>query len=115
MSFSVDSKDRMLTAERANITVVSAHSGPPGAAGTQNELSGGSYARQAVTLTVPSGGAMTVSNNPQIPVPANATVSHIGFWAGSSFVGSAAVTPETYSAAGGIYSLLNTTQLDLNG
>ena len=112
--FTASAKDVMLGALRTEITQVSLHSSAPGATGV-GELTGGSYARKAVTLTVPAGGAMTVSNAPVFDVPPSATVAHVGFWAGAAFRGSATVVTEVYSAAGGTYTLLNTTQLDLNG
>jgi len=107
-------KNVMLTALRSELTQVSLHSSDPGTTGT-NELTGGTYARKAVTLTVPSAGAMNVSNAPEFDVPPSATVAWVGFWAGSTFRAKAAVTTEVYSTNGGKYTLLNTTVLDLNG
>ena len=111
--FSVGSKNRMLDAE--SVTQVSAHSGDPGANGTANELSGGTYARAACTLAAAANGARAVTNNPQINVPPSATVNHIAFWGTNGFVGSKAVTAETYSSNGGVYSVSNASGLDLNG
>ena len=49
-----------------------------------NELSGGSYARQATAWGAPSGGVISLSNTPTFSVPAANTVRYIGLWDASS-------------------------------
>lgn len=58
------------------------HSGSPGAAGADNELSGGSpaYARKGITLAAASGGARAASTQPEFDVPPSTTVSHASLW-----------------------------------
>ncbi|GAB3021820.1 phage tail fiber protein [Bowmanella dokdonensis] len=56
------------------------HSGDPGAAGTNNELSGGSYAPVAVTLGAVAGNQLPLSNQPEVNIPASSTTSHWSLW-----------------------------------
>lgn len=50
-----------------------------------SEVSGGSYARVAVTFAAPSGGAMSLSGGPYtLNVPASTTVEYVGFWSAST-------------------------------
>jgi len=95
-----------------DIDEVSLHSADPGTTGT-NELSGGTYARQAVTFAAGVAGEAFVNNAPTFDVPASATVAYVGFWdsTGPTFRASAVVTTETYSENGGTYQVLNTTKL----
>lgn len=67
------------------------------------ELSGGSYARQAVTWTTASGGTIRPSTDLIFDIPAGATVAGWrGFTAstGGTNYGGADLTPEFYAAAG---------------
>ena len=58
---------------------VSLHDDDPGDSG-DNEITGGSYARQAVTLTQPSGGASeSVADVEFTDLPA-VTLTHVGLW-----------------------------------
>lgn len=46
-----------------------------------NEVSGGTYARVAVTFGAPSGEVMTLTGTPYtLNVPASTTVAYVGFW-----------------------------------
>ena len=65
---------------------VGLHTADPTDAGTGTEVSGGSYARTAVTFGAPSDGVSTNSAAVEFPQPtANwGTVSHIGIWDASS-------------------------------
>lgn len=81
-------------------THASLHSAFPGSTGA-NEISGGSYARQAITLAAASGGQRALSVPVVFSVPAS-TVRWIGYWSGSTFLiatpnGGAA--PKNYMAA----------------
>lgn len=62
---------------------VSLHSGRPGDTGA-NEISGGSYARQTVTLTAASGGASENTANIEFSNMPSVTVVAFGLWDASS-------------------------------
>lgn len=81
------------------ITHASLHTADPGTNGA-NEVTGGSYARQAVTMAAASGGTRSASNQPVFSVPAATTVAWIGLWNGSTFLGSADPVDEIFSNAG---------------
>ena len=92
----------MLSDLDANVSHVSAHTADPGTTGT-SEVTGGSYARQAISFAAPSGGSMAASNSPVIPIPSATTITHLGLWSAVSagtFYGSADITDETFSSAG---------------
>jgi len=81
---------------------VSLHTDDPGTTGA-NEVSGGSYARQQLTLAAPSNkqtsnsAALTFSNMPAV------TVTHIGLWTaatGGTFLWSGALTTARTLQAG---------------
>jgi len=80
---------------------VSLHSADPGTIG-DNELSGGSpaYARQTPSFNAASGGSRDLAADLTFDVPAGATVAYVGYWQGTTFLGSDAVTAETYAAQG---------------
>lgn len=104
------SKNLMLDA--LGIDTVSLHTGDPGAAGTANELTGGTYARKAITMNAAAAGNLDSSNTPVFDVPAGNTITHVGYWDATVFRGSMAITSETYAAAG-TYTL-NDFDLNLN-
>ena len=72
-----------------------------------NELSGGSYARQAATWSSASGGVLSLTTTlPSFLVASGATVEFIGFWDASTsgnfqgmFPNSAGAAPYTFSAS----------------
>lgn len=82
---------------------VSLHTSTPGATGA-NEVSGGSYARIAVTFGAPSSGSMANSGIINVNVPASTTVSHFGYWdavtAGNWIGGTALNASQTFTGAG---------------
>lgn len=74
------------TAENAGIaaivalaTFLSLHTATTGTTGAA-EVSGGSYARQALTWGTASGGVAANTNAPAVPIPASTTVTHAGGW-----------------------------------
>ena len=91
-----------------DITQVSLHSASPGVAGTDNELSGGGYARQNITYAAAAGEARAASNQPAFSVPAASTVSFVGFWAAAAFRGDVDVTDEVFGGAG-TYTITSST------
>lgn len=81
------------------ITHASLHTGDPGTTGA-NEVVGGAYARQSITMAAASNGTRAASNQPVFSVPAATTVTHIGLWNNSTFLGSADPADESFSNAG---------------
>ena len=78
MPFVTAAKNGMLDA--LTVDLVSLHTAYPGTDGLSNEVSGGSYARQAITMSAASGGARDSSTQPVFSVPATTDVAVIGFW-----------------------------------
>lgn len=62
---------------------VSLHTGDPGATGA-NEVTGGSYARQAVTLSAASNKASSNSGALNFTGMPAATITHVGIWTAAS-------------------------------
>lgn len=72
-------------------------------ADTGDELSGGDYARQAVTWSAATDGNISATNTPTFDVPAGATVNQVMFYSavtGGTAYGATSVTSETFSGAG---------------
>lgn len=63
-------------------TYLSVHTGDPSTTGA-NELSGGGYARQALSWGSASAGAVTAAAV-AFAIPASTTIAYIGFWTASS-------------------------------
>lgn len=103
MPFNETAKNLMLDA--LLITQVSLHTADPGAAGTNNEVTGGApaYARQNITHSAATGSNRDSSNQPAFDVPAT-TVAYVGYWATATFMGSDQVTSEVF-AGQGVYNL----------
>lgn len=80
---------------------VSLHTGDPGATGA-SEVTGGSYARQQVTLSSASGKASANTGALTFTVMPAATITHVGIWtlvSGGAFeIGGALVAPKTTNA-----------------
>lgn len=88
MALSNAALQTMYTALKGMGAYVSAHTADPGTTGA-NEVTGGSYARQAATLPTGSNGAGT-SGQVSIPIPAGTTVKWLGLWTaanGGTFIG----------------------------
>ncbi len=81
----------------------SAHTADPGDTGT-SEVSGGSYARKAISFAAASGGSKAISGTVVFDIPAGTTVTHVGLWtavSGGSFVGDDDLaSPEAFGADG---------------
>jgi hypothetical protein len=110
--FSASGEDDALSGITANW--ISLHSASPGTTGA-NEIAGGAYARVQTTWGVPSGGAMTGSQE-SINVPASTSVAYWGYWTASSggtYKGGGPLpSSETYTGAG---TYLITPTLDATG
>ena len=112
MPYTTNGRNEMLDALTA--THASLHTGLPGDAGA-NEVSGGTYARQAITFAAAAAGARDSSNQPVFDVPAGTTVAYVAFWdaiTAGNCKGYKQVTSETFSNAG-TYTLTDA-DLDLN-
>lgn len=113
--YDITARNAMLDALAALCTRVALHTGDPGAANAaDNEVVGGSYARQAISWNAAAAGAIDSSNTPAFNVPAGVTVSWISFWntAGTVRYAKKDVTDEAFGAAG-TYTLTDA-DLDLN-
>ncbi len=114
VGYSALGKDAMLNALGALAVKAALYTGDPGAVGTSNEVTGGTYARKTCAWSASGNGTMALNGTVVFDIPAGTTVSYVGFWnsAGSVFYGSADVTDEVFANAG-TYSLTDA-DLDLN-
>ena len=106
MPYATTALNAMLDALTVNTAKL--HSGDPGAAGTSNELTGGSYASKSVTFGSASSGTRTQTGTAVFDVPAGSTVAYVTFWNNSTFIASDPVTSESY-AGDGTYTLQSST------
>lgn len=76
-----------LNAEVEGLTAVAAyaslHTADPGTSGTA-EVSGGSYARKAISWGSASAGTATSDADIVFDVPAATTITHLGYWSTST-------------------------------
>lgn len=83
-------------------TYISFHTADPSTTGA-NEVTGGSYARQATTWAAASSGSR-VGSQISASIPAGTTVTHWGIWsastAGTFLYGGALSASETFGSAG---------------
>jgi len=96
---------------------VSLHSADPGTTGA-SEISGGSYARVAVTWNTASAGSVTNSNSLSINLPASTTAAYFGIWsastAGTYYVGGALSSSITTGASAGVVTIAASTGLTIS-
>ena len=109
-AFTNDAKNSML--DSLTVDACSLHSADPGATGA-NEISGGSYTRQAPTFNAASTGARALNADLTFSVPAGSTVSFVGYWSGTTFIGSDQVASESFSADGQYKVLASGTSLSI--
>ena len=87
---------------------VSLHTGDPSTTGA-NEVTGGTYARVAVTWNSPSSGTVTQSNALSINLPASTTVSYFGVWSASTsgtyYIGGALSPAITTGSSAGVITI----------
>jgi len=98
-AFTDSGKNEMLDA--STITHAALFNGDPSGAGT--EISGGTYARQAITMATATSGAVTITTDETFDVPAGGVVNYIGYFTaltGGVLKALDDVTQETYTAAG---------------
>lgn len=103
MALTDAAKTIMLNALGQAAVSVSLHTSDPLTTGV-NEVTGGSYVRQAISWNSPqAGGTMAAAVNPLFNVPGGITVNYWGLWKsdGITFLGGGPVSnPETYVGAG---------------
>jgi hypothetical protein len=96
-------KNAMLGGLSGVVSHVSLHTADPGSSGT-SEVSGGSYAREAVSWASAASASVSSSAQVQFDVPGSTTITHLGYWSalsGGTFYGSRALdTSQTYATAG---------------
>ncbi|HSG93648.1 MAG TPA: hypothetical protein VK999_07990 [Methylotenera sp.] len=82
---------------------VSIHTGAPGDSGAANEVTGGSYARQTITLAAAAARARSMTDDPVFAIPAGVTVSHYAVWSGGVAKGVGALpSTQTFTEAGNL-------------
>jgi hypothetical protein len=115
--YSDDGKNAMLNALGALAVKAALYTGDPGAAGTSNEVTGGSpaYARKTIAWSAAGSGTMNLNGTAVFDVPPATTISFVGFWntGGTVYYGCADVDDEVF-ANQGTYTLTDA-DLDLNG
>lgn len=82
------------------------HTGDPGPAGTSNASA--QTTRYATTWAAASGGAIALSNAPELVLNATETISHVSFWdaaSGGNFLFSAAASVSKGGVSGDIIRL----------
>lgn len=102
MALNNAAKNAMLDELGTLITHASLHTADPGTTGT-DEVTGGTYTREAITWNAASGGALDNNANPVFDVPAGTTITWVGFWsdvAAGTFYGSGDITDEAFASAG---------------
>lgn len=87
---------------------VSLHTADPGTTGA-SEVTGGTYARVAVTWNAASGGTVTNSGALSINLPASTTAAYFGVWsastAGTYYIGGALSPSVTTGASAGTVTI----------
>ncbi len=110
MPYSLIGKNVMLDRLAQLAVYTSMHTADPGATGT-SEVTGGTYARKAITWVAAASGLLDSSNTPVFDIPAGTTIAYAGFWSaltGGVFygadllvaAGSTTASPETFTSAG---------------
>jgi hypothetical protein len=87
---------------------VSLHTADPSTTGA-SEVTGGTYARVAVTWNSPSSGSVTNSGALSINLPASTTASYFGVWSASTsgtyYIGGALSPSITTGASAGVVTI----------
>ena len=114
--FTNAAKTRMLDQLVSSYTTlyVSAHTATPNLTGA-SEVTGGSYARQALAYNAASGNSKTTSATATIPIPAGVTVAWLGLWSAvtaGTFLGQVDIADEAFGSAGNLDVTAFTLALD---
>lgn len=110
MAYTSTADTTAITAVKNAATFISLHTADPGTTGT-SEVSGGTYARVAVTWGTVTSGSVSSTAAAVINVPAATTITHWGLWTASTgptfYYGGTLTASETFGSAG-TYSLTPT-------
>jgi hypothetical protein len=112
MSFTDAVKNAMLdlideTGGTVSITHISLHTADPGTDGS-NEVTGGSYARIAVTWGVAASGTKSNTGSLAFQVPSGTTITHVGGWTAltsGTFRGGGSLGASQAFASAGSYTI----------
>lgn len=88
---------------------ISIHTANPTDAGTANEVSGGTYARQTATFSAASGGTKAMSGTETFDIPGGVTITHYAIWVGSTCVDTGALQNNESYGGNGTYELTGVT------
>ncbi len=113
--FSTTAKNLMLDALTANL--ISVHTGDPGSAGANNEVTGGGYARVAAVFNAAASGQRLLNADVEFSGPANEDATYIGVWnsTGPVFLGRTALTGDiTFNSLGEFTIKATTTLLEIS-
>ncbi len=94
-------REALAVAYGQNCTHASLHTASPGSTGA-SEVTGGSYARKAVSWTPGASDGQNVGTA-TFDVPAGTTVTHVGLWSAvtaGTFLDGFAVTSQNFATAG---------------
>lgn len=105
---------RNLLLDASDIDTISLHSGDPGVSGTANEVTGGGYARQPATFASAANGEKALSATVSFTTSPSQAVTHLGFWANTTFRISQIVTGDQSANANGDYDVTTSTKLTLS-
>lgn len=83
----------------------SIHTGAPGDDGAANEVTGGSYARQAITMAAAVNGMRDSSNQPKFNIPGGTTVTHYALWESGVCMDTGTLSANETFTADGEYTL----------
>jgi hypothetical protein len=87
-------------AATGNNLQVKLHSADPGAGGTSNELSGGGYTAQAVTMGAASAGVIANTNEATFTVGTSTTVAWASLWDDATWIANVDVTDAVLGGGG---------------
>lgn len=112
MAFTSATRDAVMdgTSIAALCTHVSLHTADPGGTGA-SEVTGGSYARMALSWAAAAGGSKTLTAAVTLQIPAGTTITHFGYWSASSggtFRGGGALDASQSYPTGGTYDFTGT-------
>ena len=99
MGFSTAALNDML--DGLTVDAVSLHDGDPGAAGTDNEVSGGGYSRQTPTFNAASSAERELDSDLNFTCTAATGATYFGLWDSTTFLGGFAITgDQAFNSAG---------------
>jgi hypothetical protein len=103
--------DNGLNAQVGGLTAVagfaSLHTAEPNASGS-NEVTGGTYTREAITWAAASGGTAVSDAEIVFDVPTGVTITHLGYWSAGTagtFYGSRALDVSQEFSSAGTYTI----------